>query len=301
MSANLLFSNDGLAWGILRHRLTLAHGHMSTVTKSTLILILLATTLALTACGGKDVLDKKPLANDEGIFRDAQRQLEIGSYERAINMMEQLTLFYPFSQYTRRARLDLIYAHYKVGNTEAAIDAADEFIRENPTHPNVDYAYYLRGLIYFDRDRNALEKVFRVDLTARPTADAERSLSYFAQLVRSYPDSEYAEDAKQRIVHLRERLAKFENHVARYYMSRRAWVAAVARARNVVEEYQDTGQVAESLHIMARAYRELGMEDLALDAERVLRENNYSVGNNKKKKRGLFRRNKQAEPTRPAS
>lgn len=275
---------------------------MHIVIKSTLTAALLASTLVLAGCGGKDAtLENKPRTNDAEIFDSAQRQLDIGSYERAIALMEQLTLFFPFSKYTRRARLDLIYAYYRVGNTESAIDAADEFIRENPTHPNVDYAYYMRGLIYFERDRNVLEKAFRVDLSERPPADAERSLSHFAQLVRSYPDSEYTADAKQRIIHLRERLARYENYVARYYLSRRAWVAAAARARNVVEQYQDTGEVAESLKIMAKAYRELGMEDLATDAERVLRENNLSVEASRKKKRGLFRRDKKAVPARPAS
>ena len=277
---------------------------MPIVTKHSLYIASLAIVLILAGCGGKDAtLDDQARnsTDDSKLYNDAQRQLEIGSHDRAIAMLEQLELFFPFSQYTRRARLDLIFAYYKTGDTESAIEAANEFIRENPTHPNVDYAYYLRGLIYFERDANPLEKLFRVDLSERPPSAAERSLSYFAQLVRSFPESEYTPDAKQRIVHLRERLSRFHIHVARYYLSRRAWIAAASRARTVVEEYQDTSQVSDALEIMAQAYRKLDMEDLALDAERVLRENNLSVDTAKKKKRGLFRRNKEVTPERPAS
>ncbi len=266
--------------------------------------VVLLACLALTAaCGGKDatVEDQPRTSRDDAwLYNEAQRQINLGGIERAIAFMEQLELYYPFSEYTRRARLDLVYAYYKVGNSESAIDAANEFIRENPTHENIDYAYYLRGLIYFDRDRNPLEKMFRVDLTERPPHDAERSLSYFSELVRRFPDSEYAPDARQRIIHLRERLARFENHVARYYLSRRAWVAALSRARNVVENYQDTTEVADALRVMVEAYRELDMNDLAEDTEKVLRENDYSA-DRADKKRGLFRRDKRAEPERPAS
>ena len=276
---------------------------MQIVVKISLVPILCSIMLLMTACGGKDatVEEGGRSRNTDGeLYADAQRQIQLGGYERAIAMLEQLELFFPFSEYTRRGQLDLIYSYYKIGNTESAIDAANEFIRENPTHPNIDYAYYLRGLIFFDRERNPLEKIFRVNLAERPPAESERSLSYFYELVRRFPESEYTADAKQRIVHLRERLAIYENHVARYYLSRRAWVAAANRARNVVEEYPDTTAVSDALRIMVQAYRELDMEDLALDAERVLRENSLSVDADKKK-RGLFRRDKHAVPERPAS
>lgn len=267
------------------------------------ILALSLTALLLASCGGKNATveeEGRSRQTDATLYNDARRQMGIGSYERAIALLEQLELYFPFSEYTRRGQLDLIYSYYRIGNSESAIDAANEFIRENPTYPDIDYAYYLRGLIFFDRDPNPLEKLFRVDLTERPPADSERSLSYFSELVRRFPESEYAPDARQRIVHLRERLAAFEIHVARYYASRRAWVAAARRARTVVEEYQDTGAVTEALQIMVKSYRELGMEDLALDAERVLRENQMTA-ETPTKKRGLFKRSKPATPERPAS
>lgn len=225
--------------------------------------------------------------------------MNIGGFAQAVGLLERLELFYPFSEYTRRGQLDLIYAYHRNGDTESAIDQANEFIRENPTHPDVDYAYYLRGLIFFDRVRNPIEKLFRVDLSERPPGDAERSLAHFAELVRRFPDSQYAEDARQRMVFLRERLAKFELHVARYYMSRRAWPAAISRAQNVVETYQDTNQVGEALQIMVTGYRKLGMDDLAADTQRIIEEN--ALARSRSKRQGLFKRDRRAVPERPAS
>ncbi|MDH3589924.1 MAG: outer membrane protein assembly factor BamD, partial [Gammaproteobacteria bacterium] len=137
---------------------------MQIVVKTPLVPILCCIMLLMTACGGKDATIEeggRARSTDGDLYADAQRQIQLGGYERAIAMLEQLELFFPFSEYTRRGQLDLIYSYYKVGNTESAIDAANEFIRENPTYPDIDYAYYLRGLIFFDRERNPLEKIFR--------------------------------------------------------------------------------------------------------------------------------------------
>lgn len=266
-----------------------------------LTLAILIATVAGAGCGGRNsAVEDAPRSGEAQLYEEASRQISIGGYQRAILLLERLELFFPFGEYTRRGQLDLIYAYYKSGNDESAIDAADEFIRENPAHENVDYAYYLRGLIFFDRDSNPLEKLFRVDLSERPPEDAERSYSYFAELVRRFPDSEYAADARQRMVFLRERLAKYELHVADYYMTRGAWLAALNRARIVVENFQDTPQVAQALTMMARAYRKLGMNDLAADTERVL-ETNAMPAAKGERKRGLFRRDRRAVPERPAS
>ncbi|NND59615.1 MAG: outer membrane protein assembly factor BamD [Gammaproteobacteria bacterium] len=266
-----------------------------------IIPVVLAVILTIPACGGRNATEEDaPTRGAAQLYEDASRQLGIGGYQQAIAYLERLELFYPFSEYTRRGQLDLIYAYYRNGETESAIDAANEFIRENPTHPDVDYAYYLRGLIYFDRDRNPLEKAFRADLTERPPADAERSLSYFAELVRRYPDSDYADDARQRIVYLRERIARYHLHVADYYMTRNAWLAAVNRARTVVETFADTAEVANALQIMARAYRELGMDDLAADAERVL-DANPQAPRARQSRGGLFKRDRRARPQRPVA
>ena len=271
------------------------------ILRHTLILAILAATLTGAGCGGRDAVNEDaPRSGEVQLYEEAVRQIRRSGYQQAIILLERLELYFPFGEYTRRGQLDLIYAYYKAGNTESAIDAADEFIRENPAHENVDYAYYLRGLIYFERDAHAIERLFGVDLTERPPSDAERSYSYFSDLVRRFPDSQYVPDARQRMVFLRERLAKFELHVAKYYMTRGAWLAAINRSRTVVENFPDTPQVAEALATMVRAYRKLGMDDLAADAERVL-ETNAMPAEESKRKRGLFKRDRRARPERPAA
>ncbi len=241
-------------------------------------LVALAVLAALvSACGGSTSVQDRFGTADQ-IYNDGTRALETGAWANAVGYFELLEVRYPFSKYTKQAQLDLIYAYYRDNQPESAIDAADKFIRENPRHPNVDYAYYLRGLVFFEREPNPLERLFRVDLTKRPPTDANRALANFEVLLRRFPDSQYAPDTRQRIVFLRNRLAEYEKHVADYYMVRGAWVAAINRTKNIIEEYHDTTVVADALRIQARAYRKLGMDDLAADAERVLAANYPDAG-----------------------
>ncbi|HEX6995010.1 MAG TPA: outer membrane protein assembly factor BamD [Gammaproteobacteria bacterium] len=229
--------------------------------------LLALATAALAACGRGDVVQN---AGPELLYERGQDMMQGGNYQGAVAYFQQLEATYPFSNYTRQAQLDIIYAYYKAGLREEAIAAAEEFERENPTHPRVDYTLYMRGLIYFDEGPNVLERLFRIDVTARPPADSERAFEMFQELLRRFPDSEYAEDAYQRMVFLRNRLAKYENHVARYWLQREAYVAAINRAKYALETYPGAPELEESLQIMIEAYRRLGMDDLAEDAERVL-------------------------------
>ena len=154
-----------------------------------------------------------------------------GDYPLAIRIYEALMARYPFAAETRQSRLDLIYAYYRAGESESAIDAADTFIRENPTHPRMDYAWYLKGLTDFERMPNFMERWFRVDLNQRPpTRRAGRSRP-FQTVVEQFPKSEYAHDARRRMVYLRNRLADYEIAVAKYYVGRGAYVAAAQRAK----------------------------------------------------------------------
>jgi outer membrane protein assembly factor BamD len=224
----------------------------------------------LTGCGRRDntIQDAGP----EALYERGQGAMDGSNYPAAIAYFTQLEARYPFSPVTRQAQLDLIYLFYKSRQPESAIDAAEEFERENPTHPRVDYCVYMKGRVYFDQAPNILERLFRVDLTVRPPKDTLRSFSAFQELVRRFPDSEYVEDARQRMVFLRNRLAEYENHVARYYVERGAYVAAANRAKYAVENYPGAPQLEDSLQIMITAYDQLGMSDLAADARRVLRQ-----------------------------
>jgi outer membrane protein assembly factor BamD len=236
--------------------------------KTVLLLTLAAT--ALYGCGGRDDLVQD--AGPEALYERGKSAMDGSNYVGAIQYFMALESRYPFSNVTRQAQLDLIYVFYKSRQPESAIDAAQEFERENPTHPRVDYCLYMRGMVYFDQAPNILEKLFRVDLTMRPPKDTLRSFSTFQELLRRFPNSEYAADAHQRMVYSRNRLAEYENHVAAYYMTRGAYVAAANRAKYAVERYPGAPQLEESLQLMITAYEHLGMMDLAADARRVLQE-----------------------------
>jgi outer membrane protein assembly factor BamD len=225
----------------------------------------------LSGCGNR----RDDVVQDSGAesFYDRGREaMEAGNYIGATEYFRQLEARYPFANVTRQAQLDLIYLYWRSSQPESAIDAAEEFERENPTHPHVDYCLYMKGLVYFDEAPNILEKIFRVDLSVRPPKDTLLAFSTFQELIRRYPDSRYIADATQRMVFLRNRLAAYENHVAAYYIERGAYVAAVSRAKYAVEHYPGAPELEESLQLMAIAYTELGMTDLAADTNRVLRE-----------------------------
>ncbi len=209
----------------------------------------------------------------QAMYRRANDMMQGANYQGAIKEYLALESRYPFAPETRQAQLDLIYAYYKSNQPEAAVDAADQFERENPTHPRVDYALYMRGVVDFDQAPNILEKIFRVDMTARPPKDTLKAFSTFQELIRRFPDSQYVPDAQRRMVFLRNRLAAYENHVASYYMERGAYVAAANRAKYALEHYPGAPQLKASLQIMVAAYNRLGMKDLAADAQRVYSEN----------------------------
>ena len=223
--------------------------------------------LLLAACAGSKRKAEQVLP--ERLYERGHRALLSGDYRGAVRYYEALEARYPFSELARQAKLDILYAYYRAGEAESAVDAADQFIRENPTHPRVDYAIYIKGLVYFERSPNFLERWFSTDLTERPPQDVRRSFQAFQQLIERYPQSVYAHDARQRMIFLRNRLADYEVHVADYYLRRRAWVAAIARARYCIENYDGAPAVRQALEIMIDAYHALGMNDLAERSQEV--------------------------------
>jgi outer membrane protein assembly factor BamD len=235
-------------------------------------LLLLGCAAAVTAgCGNRrdDVVQD---FGAEGFYERGLEAMQAGNYIGATAYFLQLEARYPFSNVTRQAQLDLIYLYYKSNQPEAAIDAAEEFERENPTHPRVDYCLYMKGLVYFDEAPNILERMFKVDLTVRPPKDTLRAFSTFQELIRRFPDSRYVGDARQRMIFLRNRLANYENHVAEYYIERGAYIAAANRSKYALEHYPGAPELEQTLRLLITAYERLGMTDLAADAERVLRQ-----------------------------
>lgn len=213
------------------------------------------------------------ITTPEPLYDRAKKALDQGDYSDAIKNYEVLEARFPFSNVARQGHLDLMYAYYKNNAPESAIDQAEQFIRENPTHPRVDYAYYIKGLANFERDRNFLERWFRVDLSKRPPSSARSSFQSFQSLVQRFPDSQYAPDSRQRMISLRNRLADYELHVARYYMKRGAYVGALNRSKFLLENYDGAPGIKEALQIMEEAYTHLGLTDLAANTEKVLKEN----------------------------
>jgi outer membrane protein assembly factor BamD len=235
-----------------------------------LVLTTAATLLALAGCGNNP---RQALGNAEKLYEMAKRASDNGNYKDAIVYYEQLEARFPFSNPARQGQLDLMYAYYKNREPESAIDQADQFIRENPAHPRVDYAYYIKGLVQFERNPNFLERWFNADLSYRPPIDARKSFQAFQTIVERYPNSEYVDDSRKRMIFLRNRLAAYEVYVADYYLKRGAWVGAINRSKYTIENYDGAPQIKRALEIMAQSYRKLGMDDLAADSEKVLKEN----------------------------
>lgn len=246
--------------------------------KRALVLTALLATCAVTAgCGtfgwGDDEEEAFAKDSPEQVYRDARRDLELGNYSNAVARYELLEARYPFSDQAKQGQLDLMYAYYKNRAGESAVDQAEQFIRENPTHPRVDYAHYIRGLVYFESGLSWIERVFKASLEQRPPTEARKSFQAFQTLVQQFPKSPYAADARQRMVYLRNRLADYEVAVARFYLKRGAYVGAASRARGVIEAYDGAPAIDEALKVLAESYRKLGIDDLAQVAENVRKAN----------------------------
>jgi outer membrane protein assembly factor BamD len=226
----------------------------------------------LVACAGNEE-DDTFVRDIQDAYDSAQTSLTNGNYRKAISIYEALQARFPFSELSTQIQLELMYAYYKNGQVEQSVDASDTFVRENPTHPRVDYALYIKGLVYFDENTGTLERLFRKGTENRPPAEAEQSFSTLSRLVTRYPASPYAPDAQQRMIFLKNRLARYENSVAHFYIRQRAYVAALNRAKGALVEYHGSDSSDESLQIMIQAYEALGMHDLADDTRRVLQEN----------------------------
>lgn len=234
----------------------------------------LALLAVLAACGGepgtKRTEDRTEGWSVDKLYGEARKALLDNGYQEAIDLYGKLEARYPYGVYSQQSLIDIAYAYYKNGDADLAIESADRFARLYPLHPNVDYAYYLKGLVHFKREVSILEKWLPQKLAARDVHNARQAFDDFAQLLRSFPDSRYAPDARQRMVYLRNQLAENDILVARYYMKRGAYLAAAARARHVVETYPRSAFAPDALELMVSAYRVLGLDTQASDALRVL-------------------------------
>lgn len=203
----------------------------------------------------------------------ARAEMDAENYHKAIKLYEALEARYPFGGYATQAQLDIAYAYFKNQDPEAAIAATDRFIKINPRNPSVDYAYYLKGLINFNRGIGFVDRFLPTDASQRNPSHTKEAYDNLQELVTRFPDSKYAPDAKQRMLSLRNSLAMYEIHVARFYMKRRAYVSAANRAGYVVKKFQRTPAVPYALQVMQEAYTKLELDDLAADVARVYKQN----------------------------
>ncbi len=241
------------------------------------ILIVAVVCAQLAACSwmpffGRD-RDVEEVTSEQVLYQAAQRSLRSGNYNNAIAQLQRLEAQFPFGRYAEQAQLELIYAYYMAFRPDAARSAADRFIRLHPQHANVDYAYYLKGLAAYEQDRGFFDRFVPTDLAARDIGAARESFADFGQLLARFPASDYAPDARQRMIYLRNLLARSEIMVGHYYLSREAYVAAVNRGRNVVENYPTTPSVPDGLALMIEGYLKLNLPEPANDSLRVLAAN----------------------------
>jgi outer membrane protein assembly factor BamD len=213
----------------------------------------------------------------EQFYGEAKQALVEGRYEKATKLYEKLEARFPFGKYATQSQLDVAYAYYKNDEPDSAIAAADRFIKLNPANPFVDYAYYIKGLVNYNRGIGFIDRFLPTDSSQRDPGATLDSYKDFEELIRRFPNSRYANDSRQRIISLRNNLAMHEIHVADFYMRREAYLAAARRCGEVVRKYQRTQAVPVALEIMEKAYRKLEMTQLADDAARVF-QTNYANG-----------------------
>jgi outer membrane protein assembly factor BamD len=225
----------------------------------------------LTACSSDD--EGLNTFDEEGLYRLGIQSLDISNWPRAIAVFQQIEAQFPFGQYAAQSQLELIYAYYRNGESEAARAAADRFIRLYPDNPSIDYAYYMKGMAYYSEDGRILGRYLPTDPSKRDPGKARESFADFAQLLSQFPSSEYAPDARARMIYLRNLLSAYEIHVAEFYIQRQAYLSALNRARYVVENYQSTPAVPRALEIIVEMYLRMGMNDLADASLAVLRQN----------------------------
>lgn len=225
----------------------------------TLILILAA---ALTSCSttGKQK-DEDPDAKPEKMYQQGMKYLNKKDYNIAIEEFDKIQARYPFGQYAQLAQLQTAYAHLKLDEPDAAIIAADQFIKLNPQHEEVDFAYYIKATANATRYRGLLDGFFEKDLGELDPGPLRQAFADYKQLIRRFPESEYVDESRQRMVYLRNALAKHEYNVAEFYYRRGAWVAVINRAKDIVREFDGTEIMPKTLALMAQAYKKLGLDD----------------------------------------
>ena len=235
------------------------------------LVTMISLVLGLIACGpAKQEIDPTADWTVDIFYNEARKAMSNGNYLTAIEYYETLESRFPFGQYATQAQIDVAYAYFKFDEPDSAITALDRFIKLHPRHESVDYAYYLKGIVNYERGGTVLDILKERDLS-----DFDRNLllnayNDFKLLIQRFPESRYAADARQRMIHLRDELARSDFKIAKYYASRDAWVAVTGRTQFILQNYQGTSVIQDTLKLQIEAYQRLGLNDLAADTQRIL-------------------------------
>ncbi|KRB10943.1 outer membrane protein assembly factor BamD [Lysobacter sp. Root690] len=246
-----------------------------------LFCLLLIAAVATTGCKSVGKMFKKDKDADEGqpveaIYEKAHKAMTNGNWSSAETSFKRLVAQYPYGPYTEQSLIETAYAQYKSGKHDDAVSSIDRFIRTYPTHRNIAYLYYLRGLVNSSRDTVFLQKVWRLDVSRRDLATPMQAYNDFLIVVERYPNSRYAEDARKRMLVLRDTFARHELDASLYYLRRTANVAAADRAKYLLETYPQSRYQNDAVAVLLKAYEGLGNATLAADAKRVLQQNDPS-------------------------
>ena len=241
------------------------------------LFIYLVVTLSLVACGPVKEIDPTADWDAERFYNEARAELASKNYLTAIEYYETLESRFPFGRYATQAQIDVAFAYFKFSEPDSAITALDRFIKLHPRHESVDYAYYLKGLVNFERGGTILDV-----LAERDVSEFDRNLMLnayndFKILLQRFPSSKYALDAKKRMIYLRNELARSDYQIANYYATRDAWVAVANRTKFILQNYQGSSVIRPTLTLQLQAYQNLGMEDMARDTQRII-DLNYKQG-----------------------
>lgn len=244
-------------------------------TLRSLLFLLLVTVIAVPGCA--HFKNKKKDANEgvpvEQLYAKGHQLMTYGNWDAASTVYKRLVAQYPYGPYTEQALMETAYAQYKSGDNDDAISTIDRFIRTYPTHRNIAYLYYLRGLVDSSRDTVFLQRVWKLDASRRDLATPMQAYNDFKTVTERYPGSRYADDARQRMAALRNMFARHELETALYYLRRGAYVAAADRAKYLLETYPQSAWQNDAVATLAEAYTRLGNKTLADDARRVLQQN----------------------------
>lgn len=232
-----------------------------------LLPLFFAFVFSFSSCSKDEIEIERP----EKVYYDqAQRRIKVNNYFGAIESLQRIETQYPFGKFAEQAQIDLVYCYFMNSETEAAHSSAERFIRLHPRHPNIDYAYFMKGLSSYTRDTGLLARLTDSDLSARDVSGAKLAFSELTEFLTRFPESQYAPYAQQRLIYLRNLVASNELAAADYYVTRKAYVAAIRRASYVLENIPNSDQNHRALQILKTSYQELGYEDLMKDTEKLL-------------------------------